>query len=62
MLAHAWRCSWRTSTWGRLLLKPTWSKAFSDLNPATGNFLLFGLALLVFDPALVALLKGQQAL
>lgn len=43
---------------GRLLLRRSWSRAFGDFNPATGNYLVFGLALLVAYPALVALLRG----
>ncbi len=43
---------------GRLLLRRSWSRAFGDFNPATGNYLVFGLALLVTYPALVALLRG----
>ncbi len=44
---------------GKLLLKRTWAKAFSDFNPSTGNLLVFGLGLLVFFPVLVALLRGS---
>ncbi len=35
---------------GRWLLKRPWSRAFEDFNPATGNYLLFGIVLLVFFP------------
>lgn len=45
---------------GKLLLRRSWSKAFSDFNPATGNLLIFGLVLLVFFPALVAYLRGIE--
>lgn len=43
---------------GRLLLKRSWAQALDDFNPATGNFLAFGLAALVFIPAVVAYLRG----
>jgi hypothetical protein len=42
---------------GRWLLKRPWSRAFDDFNPATGNYLLFGIVLLVFFPWVVVLLK-----
>lgn len=42
---------------GRLLLRRSWGKAFSDLNPRTGNYLLYGLVLLVLDPLLVMRLR-----
>ncbi len=35
---------------GHWLLKRPWSRAFEDFNPATGNYLLFGIVLLVFFP------------
>ncbi|MBX3661859.1 MAG: hypothetical protein KF804_05360 [Burkholderiales bacterium] len=35
---------------GRWLLKRPWSRAFEDFNPATGNYLVFGILLLVFFP------------
>ncbi|MBX3652461.1 MAG: hypothetical protein KF771_13930 [Burkholderiales bacterium] len=35
---------------GRWLLKRPWSRAFEDFNPAGGNYLLFGILLLVFFP------------
>lgn len=38
---------------GKLLLRRSWSKAFSDFNPATGNWLIFGLALLTVFPTVV---------
>lgn len=44
---------------GKLLLRRTWKKALDDFNPASGNLLLFGLALLVVFPALVALLRAE---
>ncbi len=43
---------------GRLLLKRSWARAFSDFNPATGNYLIFGLALLIFFPLVVAMVRG----
>lgn len=43
---------------GRLLLRRPWSKAFNDFNPATGNYLIYGLALLVVYPTLVGLYRG----
>jgi hypothetical protein len=43
---------------GMLLLHRAWAKALADLNPATGNCLLFGLMALVGMPLLVARLRG----
>ena len=43
---------------GRLLLRRSWRKAFDDFDPRTGNYLLFGLLLLVSYPTLVMYLKG----
>jgi len=43
------------------LLRRPWRRSFDDLNPATGNFLLFGLMLLVADPWLVMALRGAPA-
>lgn len=45
-------------TMGMLLLRRSWRKALQDFNPATGNLLIFGLALLIFFPALVAYLRA----
>lgn len=42
---------------GLLLLRRSWRRAFSDLNPRTGNDLLYGLVLLVLDPLLVMRLQ-----
>jgi len=42
---------------GMLLLRRSWSKALQDFNPATGNYLVFGLGLLVVFPALVAWIR-----
>lgn len=35
---------------GKLLLRRSWTTVFSDFNPATGNYLLFGVFLLVTFP------------
>lgn len=43
---------------GKFVMRRSWRKALADLNPASGNFLLFGLVLLFFFPALVAWLRG----
>ncbi|TXH90204.1 MAG: hypothetical protein E6Q78_04450 [Rhodoferax sp.] len=43
---------------GKWLLRRSWRKILDDFNPATGNYLLFGLALLVVLPLLVALLRS----
>jgi hypothetical protein len=43
---------------GKLLLRRSWRKILDDFNPATGNYLLFGLALLVVFPLLVTLLRS----
>lgn len=45
---------------GKWLLHRTWRKILDDFNPATGNYLLFGLALLVVFPSLVALLRSTS--
>lgn len=42
---------------GVLLLRRSWSQALQDFNPTRGNLLVFGLAFLVFAPALVAWLR-----
>lgn len=41
----------------RWLLKRSWSRAFEDFNPAGGNYLLFGLLLLITFPWLVMRLQ-----
>lgn len=41
---------------GMLLLRRTWAKALQDFNPATGNYLVFGLGWLMLAPAMVSLL------
>lgn len=38
---------------GRLLMKKSWRKIANDFNPATGNYLIFGLLLLISYPWLV---------
>lgn len=38
---------------GRFLLKLPWPRIFRDFNPASGNYLLIGLLLLLFFPWLV---------
>lgn len=43
---------------GRFVLRRTWRKALQDFDPRTGNFLVFGLALLALFPAAVALVRG----
>lgn len=43
---------------GKLLLRRSWRKILDDFNPDTGNYLLYGLALLVVFPPLVALLRS----
>ena len=43
---------------GKWLLRRSWRKILNDFNPATGNYLLFGLALLIVFPLLVALLRS----
>ncbi|MGE0559863.1 MAG: hypothetical protein AB7E73_14295 [Burkholderiales bacterium] len=42
---------------GRWLLKRPWSRAFEDFNPATGNYLLFGILLLTVFPLIVMRLQ-----
>jgi len=42
---------------GRWLLRRKWSKVLQDFNPSTGNYLVFGIALLVVIPALAHLLR-----
>lgn len=38
---------------GRLLLRRSWAKVLDDFNPATGNYLVFGVVLLMGFPLLV---------
>jgi len=42
---------------GRFLLRRAWSRIWPDFDPASGNYLSFALAFLVFAPALVAWLR-----
>jgi hypothetical protein len=43
---------------GHFLMRRPWAKTFQDLDPRTGNLLLFGLAFLVVAPWLVGWLRG----
>lgn len=43
---------------GRWLLRRSWDKVWTDFNPATGNLLILGLAMLVFIPWLVFWLRS----
>ncbi len=45
---------------GRLLLRRPWAKALQDFNPATGNYLVFGLGALALFPALVDWLGASR--
>jgi len=38
---------------GRLLMRKSWPKIWRDFDPATGNYLLYGLVALCFIPLLV---------
>ncbi len=42
---------------GKLVLKRPWRKAFDDFDPRTGNYLLFGVLLLVTFPWVVMALR-----
>ena len=44
---------------GRYLMRKSWAKIWPDFNPATGNYLLFGLIALVFIPLAVRHLGGR---
>jgi len=46
----------------RWLLRRPWSRVLEDFNPATGNYLLFGLLLLASFPWLVMQLQSARAL
>jgi len=46
----------------RWLLRRPWSRVLEDFNPATGNYLLFGLLLLASFPWLVMQLQPARAL
>ena len=43
---------------GKLVLKRPWRKAFDDFDPRTGNYLLFGVLLLMTFPWIVTALRG----
>lgn len=43
---------------GMLLMRKPWRKIRADFDPATGNYLVFGLAFLVVAPALVWWLRA----
>lgn len=43
---------------GRWLMRKAWHKIWPDFNPATGNYLLFGLAFLCIAPLLVAWIRS----
>jgi hypothetical protein len=38
---------------GKWLMRKTWAKIWTDFNPATGNYLLYGLFALCFIPLIV---------
>ncbi|HEX5277189.1 MAG TPA: hypothetical protein VFW42_05930 [Fluviicoccus sp.] len=44
---------------GKLVLKRPWRKAFIDFDPRTGNYLIFGVMLLVTFPWLVMAMQPQ---
>lgn len=44
---------------GRLLMRKAWAKIWPDFNPATGNYLAYGLAALCFIPLVVWFAKAQ---
>jgi hypothetical protein len=46
---------------GRWLLRRSWSKALQDFNPATGNYLVYGLGLLACAPAIVWWIGSRPA-
>lgn len=43
---------------GRWLMHKAWHKIWPDFNPATGNYLLFGLVFLCASPLLVSWVRG----
>ena len=47
---------------GRLVMRLKWPRIWQDFNPASGNYLTFGLAALVFIPALVWWLRTHLVL
>jgi hypothetical protein len=44
---------------GRLVMRKAWHKLWPDFNPATGNYLLYGLLFLSVAPLLVNWLRPQ---
>ena len=42
---------------GKRLMRKPWKKIWPDFNPATGNYLLFGLSFLIIAPVLVLWLR-----
>jgi hypothetical protein len=44
---------------GKLVMRKPWRKIWPDFNPATGNYLVFGLAFLVFAPWLAVELRAH---
>lgn len=45
---------------GRWLLHRPWAKVWRDFNPTTGNYLLFGIALLIAMPNLAMWVRGAH--
>ncbi len=44
---------------GRFVMRKAWHKLWPDFNPATGNYLLYGLLFLCVAPLLVSWLRAQ---
>ncbi len=44
---------------GRFVMRKAWHKLWPDFNPATGNYLLYGLLFLCVAPLLVSWLRPQ---
>lgn len=44
---------------GKLLMRKSWAKIWSDFDPRSGNYLLLGLIALAFIPVLVARLSSS---
>lgn len=44
---------------GRFVMRKSWHKLWADFNPATGNYLLYGLVFLCVAPLLVSWLRPQ---
>lgn len=47
-------------TIGRYLMRKAWHKLWPDFNPATGNYLLYGLLFLCVAPLLVNWLRAES--